>query len=425
MKVYCAPRDSWDAPPKRTDLKVLLFDVPNKESEGSIGHSLLQTIERLELVPAQRAWDLLSIALGVVAADHGCLRRTSPDGWTREIDLSVAVSDPKFWTGQAHALESSLCFLTGDVWQVSFTEGGISPKPPRHAKPRDESVACLLSGGMDSLVGAIDITAAEGQLPLLVSQVSKGDKMNQTYFAHQICGDNHHLQLNHNVKTPDESETSQRARSFVFLAYGVLAATALSSYHVSGSATLIVPENGFISLNVPLTPMRLGSLSTRTTHPAFIARFQALLVAAGLHVKLLNPYQFKTKGQMLAECKKQKILDKLAGSTMSCGRSARINMHCGRCVPCLIRRAAFYRWNRADPTAYKYKDLSRRGSDYRAFDDVRAAAMAVEYVRRNGIRRWTAGALNSAQLGDVSKYQDVAKRGLKELETFLAAAKVK
>src|SRR5258708_6463544 len=151
MKVYCAPRDSWDAP-KKTDLNVLLFDVPDKKSEGSIGHSLLQTIEHLKLAPAQRAWDLLSIALGVVAADHGCVRTTSPDGWTRKIELCVAVSDPSFWGRQVHALQSALCFLTGDIWEVSFTEGGISPKPPKQPKPRDETVSCLLSGGMDSLI---------------------------------------------------------------------------------------------------------------------------------------------------------------------------------------------------------------------------------------------------------------------------------
>jgi hypothetical protein len=99
-------------------------------------------------------------------------------------------------------------------------------------------------------------------------------------------------------------------------------------------------------------------------------------------------------------------------------------MHCGRCVPCLIRRAAFHRWNVADPTAYKYKDLSRRGSDYRAFDDVRAAAMAIEYVKRYGVARWSTGALNSALLGGVSKYQDAAAKGLEEIKVFLTSAKV-
>lgn len=422
MKVHCAPRDSWNA--VKADLNVLLFDVPDDELQGSIGHSLLQTIERMQLAPAPRAWDLLSIALGVVAADHACLRGASPDGWTREIELSVAVSDPKFWAGQTSGLESILRFLTGDIWQVSFTEGGISPKPPKHAKPRDETMACLLSGGLDSLVGAIDLSA-QGESPLLVSQVSQGDKEHQSYFAQQVCGDGHHLQLNHIVKTPGESETSQRPRSFVFLAYGVLAATGLKSYSPSGSVTLVIPENGFISLNIPLTPLRLGSLSTRTTHPAFIAGFQAVLDAAGLRVKLSNPYQFKTKGEMLSGCKNQKLLQKLAGSSTSCGRYARSGfMHCGRCVPCLIRRAAFHRWNSGDTTDYKYKDLSRHGPKHRGFDDVRAAVMAIEYVRRSGIARWSASALNSAQLGNISGYQHVAGRGLEELKAFLTAAKV-
>jgi len=422
MRIYCAPRGSWNPP--KADLHVLLFDVPDDKPEGSIGHSLLQIVERMHLKPAPRAWDLLSIALGVIAADHGCLRRTSPDGWTRQIDLSVAVSDTKFWNGEGSRIQALLRFLTGDIWSLSFTDGGISPKPPKSAKLRDETVACLLSGGLDSLVGAIDL-AAKGESPLLVSQVSQGDKAHQTYFARQICGDGHHLQLNHVVKTPGESETSQRARSFVFLAYGVLAATALKGYGSSGTVTLVVPENGFISLNIPLTPLRLGSLSTRTTHPAFIAGFQAMLNAAGLRVKISNPYQFKTKGEMLSECANQQLLKKLAASTTSCGRYSRSGfMHCGRCVPCLIRRAAFHYWNSGVTTDYKYKELSRRGRKYRGFDDVRAAAMAVEYVRRNSLKRWSTGALNSAQLGDLSPYLSVAQRGIDELETFLAAMKV-
>lgn len=421
MKVYCAPRDAWDAP-KNADLRVLMFDVPEDKSHGSIGHALLSAIDRMKLAPAQRAWDLLSIALGVVAADHGCLRSGSPDGWTRQIELYVSVADPRFWRGQIPELESTLRFLTGDVWKLFFTEGGISPKPPKDAKPRDETIVCLLSGGLDSLVGAIDLSS-QGQATLLVSQVSHGDKATQAYFARKITGnDGHHLQLNHKVETP-ESETSQRARSFAFLAYGVVAATTLKNY-TSGTSTLVVPENGFISLNIPLTSLRLGSLSTRTTHPAFIAGFQALLDAAGLRVKISNPYQLRTKGQMLKECKDQELLQVLADNTTSCGRYARINMHCGRCVPCLIRRAAFHYWNGSDPTDYKYKDLSRRGAKYRAFEDVRAAAMAVEYVRRNGIVRWTTGVLNSAELGSVTKYQDVARRGLEELAGFLAATKV-
>jgi hypothetical protein len=67
------------------------------------------------------------------------------------------------------------------------------------------------------------------------------------------------------------NERSQRARSIIFFAYGVLAATALKRYHDGQPVTLYVCENGFIAINPSLTTARLGSLSTRTTHPALRA----------------------------------------------------------------------------------------------------------------------------------------------------------
>lgn len=54
--------------------------------------------------------------------------------------------------------------------------------------------------------------------------------------------------------------------------------------------TLRVPENGLIALNVPLDPLRLGALSTRTTHPFYMARWNDLLSALGIPGRLENPY---------------------------------------------------------------------------------------------------------------------------------------
>ena len=99
-----------------------------------------------------------------------------------------------------------------------------------------------------------------------------GDAENQRTFAKVMGGGLRHLQMNHNAGVPKpETPSSQRARSLIFIAYGVLAATTLKQYHAGGSVTLYVCENGFISINPPLTEMRLGSLSTRTTHPVFFA----------------------------------------------------------------------------------------------------------------------------------------------------------
>ena len=129
---------------------------------------------------------------------------------------------------------------------------------------------------------------AGGKRPYAVSQVSRGDKKTQSFFASKIGGGLGHPPLNHNVNCPGENERSQRAPSIIFLAYGVLMATTLDRYHEGKDVTLYVCENGFISINPPLTGARIGSLSTRTTHPVFIGLFQQLLDVANIRVKLEN-----------------------------------------------------------------------------------------------------------------------------------------
>ncbi|MBF4436709.1 hypothetical protein ERJ77_19865, partial [Vibrio anguillarum] len=99
------------------------------------------------------------------------------------------------------------------------------------------------------------------------------------------------------------TDISMRGRSFNFLAMAVLGISALRSANDNTSIkTIIVPENGYISINPPLTRRRIGSHSTRTTHPNFLQRLEELLRRTGFDVKFVNPYQFKTKGEMLAEC---------------------------------------------------------------------------------------------------------------------------
>ena len=64
---------------------------------------------------------------------------------------------------------------------------------------------------------------------------------------------------------------------------------------------LLVPENGLIALNVPLDETRVGSFSTRTTHPFYLSLWNELLVGLGLNLSVKNPYWNKTKGEMAGE----------------------------------------------------------------------------------------------------------------------------
>ena len=120
--------------------------------------------------------DVLSLSLAVNAADLAVQRSSSPDGWTRELELQVAVCDPDFWNEQRELVERQLKFLTTDIWRVSFVGDGLLPAPPRRRTVATEDSVALLSGGMDSLVGALDLTGRDGLRPFAASQVAIGDK---------------------------------------------------------------------------------------------------------------------------------------------------------------------------------------------------------------------------------------------------------
>ena len=425
MTILCGPSNSKLGRRRKGDLRCLLYGFPKKSSQGSAGATLLELVQSAKLVPAARAWDLLSLALSVICADTAIRRGESPDGWTRQIALKVAVSNPDFWNAYRELIEDQLKFLTTDIWQLEFTGLGLLPKPPKDPVFPDEDCVALLSGGLDSFIGSVDLVT-DGKTPYVVSQVSAGDKHSQSYFASKIGGGLSHLQLNHNVKCPSDNDRSQRARSIIFLAYGVLVGTALQHYKDDQNVDLYMCENGLISINPPLTTARLGSLSTRTTHPVFIRMFQELLDAAELKVTVKNPYQFKTKGEMLLDCIDQAFLAKHAVETTSCGRYARNGWeHCGRCLPCLIRRAAFHAGGNPDKTSYVYGDLSKNDARHARFDDVRCAAMAAALVEADGIDALPSTNLNALRMGDLAPYRKVLTRGIKEVGDFLSTAGVK
>lgn len=418
MKFVCGP-ETFELPGCEDALRVVLFGQPGSEDRGSAGDAAKAEMQRRRLSPAPRAWDLLSIALSVVTGDFAALRSASADGWTRELELEIAVADPKFWSEQSEALSSALAFLTTDRWTLRFHSGGVQPAPPRDTIFPSEDCIVLLSGGLDSLVGAIDLVSA-GRKPFAISQVVRGDADKQIDFAARIGSGLTHLQLNHNAHSPGEQEASQRARSLIFLAFGVLAATALQKYKDGQTVPLFVCENGFIAINPPLTGGRIGSLSTRTAHPEFLSRLQGVLDAAGLRVAIENPYSTMTKGEMLRGCKDQSLLASLAVRSTSCGRFQRFNYrHCGRCVPCQVRRAAFMAWGSVpDTTPYVYSQLGKDDEEHAGFDDVRSVGIALAAARADGIDAWLGHALASPMIGHRAGLLGMLERGLAELRAL-------
>jgi hypothetical protein len=361
--------DKTRVPKARDEVASTLQLVAGKRLDHGIGRAL-DDLKALILSPSEIGADLLVVAAHVHAADTRLSRSSeSQDAWTREIRLVIPVSDPDRWTAAAPILVRALNFLTGDRWEVGFRTRPRAFKTivpafaPTLLPPPFDGVS-LFSGGLDSLIGAIDTLEGKGT-PLLVSHAGEGlvsksqercfDGLKAAYAGSAFNRLRVWMSFDAGLFDDVASEDTTRGRSFLFFSLGVTAGTCLASPFL-----LKVPENGLIALNVPLDRLRLGALSTRTTHPFYIARWNEMLAALEIGGRIDNPYWDKTKGEMVAACASQAVLSKLAPSSLSCSSPTKGRWtkqpqgHCGFCLPCLIRRAAL---EPNDPTAYTLANL--------------------------------------------------------------------
>ncbi|MEW8026892.1 MAG: Qat anti-phage system QueC-like protein QatC [Candidatus Thiodiazotropha endolucinida] len=419
------------------------------DGEKRLSHGLGQIIDELAkrgLYPTEDAVDLAILAGTVTAADTRINRESeSQDSWTREIDLYVPVSTPKRWNAIAPLAERMLHFLTGDRWRLFFRARNNAYKKiietSQLAVGSQFSSVCLFSGGLDSFTGAVDLLAG-GENPIFVSHYWDASTSSQLPCASTLgkqYGDLDPRHVRARVGFPDnlvsgsDPENTLRARSFLFFSLAALAASCLN-----GKSTIYVPENGLISLNVPLDPLRLGAWSTRTTHPFYMARWQELFDALGFPFTLENPYRFKTKGEMLSQCKNKGFLKKHAHETISCSSYTKARFkklplgHCGYCVPCLIRRASIETAFGHDRTDYKIvPDLTAHTLDASKAEGegVQSFQMMVSRLERKpSIARLLihkSGPLSDYTDSEIDAYADVFRRGIAEVGKLVEHVKVK
>jgi 7-cyano-7-deazaguanine synthase in queuosine biosynthesis len=321
--------------------------------------------------PGTRGGELLRFAAGVYCADRVVLRRTSPDAWTRDIRVDIPVTDPGAW--EQAPWQAALGFLTGDRWTLQ----------PHPAIPAGQGATAgltadavsLFSGGLDSLCGVIDLLERNPGMRLLLISHHEGGKastaqqalyagLTETYGSERVVLRRMFCRpaparAPQELPLPGDRERTTRSRSLLFLA-GALAAAASCGPDIP----VYLPENGWISLNVPLTRARTGSASTRTTHPHFISLLTDVCQAVGITNPLVNPYRLRTKGEMLADCGNPGLLHHLAPASISCAHpeTPRWRRHpqgnCGYCLPCLVRRASLAHTGRDHSDEYAWDALT-------------------------------------------------------------------
>ncbi len=373
-----------------------LFLRRDDGTEVQLQHSI-EDFARLRRPINPTALDLVLFALAIYGCDRAAAREETDDRWTRRFALEMPVTDPAVWNAAKPVAERTISFLTGDECQIDFvaSDQEILGKDFRKAKRNfrqrttaSGSTASLFSGGLDSLIGAIDWLEDHPARSITLSGAYDPDAEPASSDQSRLFDDlslpyserMHRLTSRMGIRGTGE-ESTYRSRSFCFVAFGVLAAQ-----FIDEPARLLIPENGSIALNYPLTPARSGSLSTRTVHPFFLQQLRELLSAVSLACELKNPYEFKTKGEMVKECRNEKLLKFAYEHSVSCGNRKRFKIHvpgatakhCGYCVPCLFRRAALHsqRWPQGeyavfveDPSTWGKLELNDPNQHFGAVKD--------------------------------------------------------
>jgi 7-cyano-7-deazaguanine synthase in queuosine biosynthesis len=352
------------------------------------------------------------------------------------MQVNIPVNEVNKWIKVKTAFENCLSFLTGDIWHLKFEQ--LQNKLYYPKKPIEEykkmsfnpDSICLFSGGLDSLVGALDWleTNKQGNLLLVSHHDSqmKGPLKDQNNLL-KVMQEHYQGRIN-SLKVrvgqkPAGKETTLRSRSLLFIALGIYAAQSAGE-----DIPLLIPENGMIAINPPLSPSRRGSCSTRTAHPYFINTLCNILSELGIKNTILNPLALKTKGECLEKCLNKELLQKAALLTVSCAKRGHtrtwINKgtnSCGRCMPCIYRRAALHKIN-LDNEEYG-RNICKGDVDFNSrqilANDLRACLL---FLRQNNTKEKIAQLLlanSEIKIFELPEYTDLVLRSMEEIRSLI------
>ncbi|MBU5439803.1 hypothetical protein KQI42_17440 [Tissierella sp. MSJ-40] len=403
--------------------------------------------------------DLLVIAASVYTIDKrvprsGTYSGETYDNWTRTLEVSVPVMDIDRWLAVKDDLEEILHFLSGDDWNLYFrrTEQHYRDVPYRKKysiiKNKFDGVA-LFSGGLDSFSGAIKLLESNKNICFigcreyyaLTNRIKELFEIIQSEYPERNvdiivfnADPGYPRNIDENIKKKFREDTS-RSRSFLFLA----AALATASL-IGNEVPVYIPENGFIGLNIPLTPSRLGSCSTRTTHIYFLNHYNSILRKLGVKHKIENFFAFKTKGEIVDIVKKSNAFIQGAGRTISCSHPMRgikgvpgRPRNCGYCFPCLIRRASLNNIEINDEYLdtfiedYKISTTFIRNSKFADPDngrtkDLKAVLFALhEYLKNGSIDYYVNKIINlgGLDLDDIQRFARVYMKSMEEIKIMI------
>ena len=148
---------------------------------------------------------------------------------------------------------------------------------------------------------------------------------------------------------------------------------------------------------------------------------QELFSRVGIKAVIDNPFWTMTKGEMMMGAALAASDQRYASQTVSCGKWKRKSEQCGRCLPCLIRRASFHKAGIADNTPYTYSiPQNFAEDDGTKKDDLMAVLRAVQpKSKKQHLKNSLKSGPLPVDVAERNKWLAVHERGLKELSDFL------
>lgn len=301
--------------------------------------------------------DLVHVAAYCYAADL-MVQRGGPidvhrEGWRREMALCVPVNEPDRWSDPETLsfLTEALGFLTEDTWTFDFQQAppDMVQTPlgwkPKEVLERPDSVV-LFSGGVDSLCAAVGEVHDHGGTPVLVGHCpARHVRARQSRLRKEMKGRLPGKELplipfGIHRRGEAEAGSTQRTRGFLFACLGAATAAHL------GVGRVLLADNGYVSINPPISDQLVGALASRGTHPKYlflVDRFLGRLLGGA--VTITNPLRDRTRAEALGALVRAGCPELLAHA-YTCGKHRTRETgkrHCGGCSQCVDRRFAAVR----------------------------------------------------------------------------------
>ena len=340
-----------------SDTKVVSLSYLKSDPNRLVNLKLPMFVDQVFHLP-DRILDLLEIASYVFAADRWASRGPKDavefHAWPRSMHFVVSVREPMFWNrSEVKAkLAAVLTFMTGDrEYRFEFLSGHSTPptslfdREEFKIEARRSMRVALLSGGLDSLAGVLEVLHSTQDDLCLISHQSGQPTTKRTQrklveaLARLYPGRVHHYSFECGLCNERAAEETQRTRAFLF------GSIAFSLAHRLSLDSFTAYENGITSLNLLRRQDLQNARASRTTHPKTHALMSLFLSEVqGAPVRVLNPFWQLTKTDVF------RLLDRvggrdLIGSAVSCSKTfQRLESatHCGCCFQCIDRMIAAY-----------------------------------------------------------------------------------